>query len=73
MLIGDKVVDEEKVKVLIDEIKKKKELQEISDDFVRDQLFAYLQQEPKLVSSLGDKGIPASFFLLICSIQVVSP
>lgn len=53
MLIGKTVLNEEKIKELIVEIKKKKELKEISEEFVKEQLFNYLQQEQKAAKSLA--------------------
>jgi len=47
MLIGKKLLAEEQVISLIQKIKEKKELKEISDDFVRDELFKYFQINPK--------------------------
>jgi len=47
MLIGRKVLAEDLIIPLISKIKEKKELQEISDDFVRAELFKYFQTNPK--------------------------
>ncbi len=55
MLIGKSVLPEENVIQLIGEIKNKKELRELSDDFVRDNLFKYLQEKPKLALALIKK------------------
>ncbi|MBU0470945.1 MAG: hypothetical protein KKA62_03425 [Nanoarchaeota archaeon] len=52
MLINNKELAEEKVLLLITDIKKKKELNSISDDFVKNQLETYLQKNPKALSSL---------------------
>ena len=60
MLIGKRVLDEEKVVKLIAKIKNKKELNELSADFVRDQLFNYLLQEQKIVLALSSKFNPKS-------------
>lgn len=60
MLIGKKVLEEENVVKLISDIKKKKELQEISDDFVRDNLFRFFQQETKLFNRLVKGFSPKS-------------
>jgi len=53
MLIGKHVIKEEKVQELVKKIKSKKELNQISDDFVKDQLFTYFQQKPKAISVLN--------------------
>ena len=45
---------------LIQEIKKKKELQSIDDHFVEEQLRQYLQQEPRLLKSLQENFNPKS-------------
>lgn len=60
MLINNKVLDEEKIILLIAEIKKKKELRKISNDFVQDSLFLFLQRNPKLVSVLVNNFNPKS-------------
>lgn len=52
MLIGKKVLDEEKVRVLIEDIRKKKELRELSEGFIREHMLKYLQQETKVTNSL---------------------
>ncbi len=48
------MLDNEKITLLTAGIKKKKELRHITDDFVREQLFAYLRQEHKLFRSLQE-------------------
>jgi len=58
MLINNKLIEEIKVKELISKIKDKKELREINDDFVRNQLFDYLQQKPQVLRNLNN---PKSF------------
>lgn len=45
---------------LIGDIKKKKELQSIDDNFVREYLIKHLQQEPKLLNSLWENFNPKS-------------
>ncbi|MEW5897067.1 MAG: hypothetical protein AB1668_05215 [Nanoarchaeota archaeon] len=62
MLINNKVLDEKKVTALITRIKKKKELKEVSSDFVYDCLFDFLQQNPKLVPMLTDNFNPKSSY-----------
>jgi len=52
MLVNNKVIAEETIADLIFVIKKKKELKEVSDDFVRDQLFDYLTKNKRKVSFL---------------------
>lgn len=54
------MLDQEKVIALISDIKKKKELQSIDDNFVRESLIKHLQQEPKLLNSLRDNFNPKS-------------
>ncbi len=54
MLVGKRIIDEENVRSLISAIKQKKELQHISDDFVRDQVFSYFQQNPQRISDLAN-------------------
>ena len=54
MLIGKKLVDEEKIRELILAIKQKKELQQISNDFVRDHVYSYFQQNPQRISELAN-------------------
>lgn len=44
MLIGNKVIPESVIGQLIEDICRKRELQSINQDFVRDKLYAYLQQ-----------------------------
>ncbi|MBU0457580.1 MAG: hypothetical protein ABH824_06605 [Nanoarchaeota archaeon] len=60
MLLGKEVLDEDKVSLLIYDIKKKKELKELSNDFVKDKLFKYLQKEHKsaqfLIKSFNQKS-----------------
>jgi len=60
MLIGKKVLDEEKVDQLIAAIKKKKELNEISKDFVKDYLFNFFKTEQKLFNKLVKDFNPKS-------------
>lgn len=48
-------LDEEKVKQLIAEIKRKKELKDLADSFVKEQVFKVLNQEAKLLNSLLSK------------------
>lgn len=48
------MLDNEKIALLTAGIKKKKELRHITDDFVREQLLAYLRQEHKLFRSLQE-------------------
>lgn len=52
MLIGKKVIEQEKINELIAEIKKKKELQELNNDFVKDHLFDYLTKDSQALSFL---------------------
>ncbi|MBI2146389.1 hypothetical protein HYU22_03550 [Candidatus Woesearchaeota archaeon] len=52
MLIGKQVLDEKKIRSLIADIKKKKELGELGDDFVRERLFKYLQKNHKAAKFL---------------------
>ncbi len=54
------MLDQEKMLVLIQEIKKKKELQSIDDGFVQEYLAKHLQQEPKLLQSLQENFNPKS-------------
>ena len=54
------MLDQEKVIVLIRDIKKKKELQSIDDNFVRESLIKHLQQEPKLLNLLRENFNPKS-------------
>ena len=56
MLIGKTKLDEQKVIELISDIKKKKELKEISDDFVREELFNYFKQNLKKSFSFNQKS-----------------
>lgn len=52
MRIGKIDLSEEKIVGLIEQIKRKKELREVSDAFVRDQLFQYFLRSPGMVSVL---------------------
>ena len=52
MLIGKKVIEQEKINELIAEIKKKNELQELNNDFVKDHLFDYLTKDSQALSFL---------------------
>lgn len=52
MLVNNKVLDEENVMFLIEDIRKKKELRELSEEFIREHLLKYLQQETKITYSL---------------------
>lgn len=54
------MLDNEKMALLTAGIKKKKELQHITDDFVKEQLLAYLRQEHKLFKSLRENCHPKS-------------
>jgi hypothetical protein len=56
MLIGKKIIDNTLIDELIDKIKQKKELKEISEEFVKDQLYSYLKSNPKQVSYLDNKN-----------------
>jgi hypothetical protein len=68
VLIRNKVIDEEKITELISKIKSKKELNQISDDFVKNQLFSYLQQKPKAILIL-DKVKSAKYKLIVKEIR----
>ncbi len=48
-------LDEEKIKQLVAEIKRKKELKDLTDSFVREQLLKVLNQEAKLFNTLLSK------------------
>ena len=52
MLVNNKVLDEDKVMVIIRDIRRKKELKELNEEFIREHLFKYLQQETKITNSL---------------------
>jgi len=52
MLVNNKVIDEEKVKIIIDDVRKKKELKELSEGFVREHLSKYLQEKRRAADSL---------------------
>ncbi len=54
------MLDEAKINVLIADIKKKKELQSINDDFVKERIVKCLQQEPKLSEALEKNFNPKS-------------
>ncbi|MDP3698437.1 MAG: hypothetical protein Q8R47_02525 [Nanoarchaeota archaeon] len=54
------MLDKDKITLLIQEIKKKKELQSIDDHFVEESLRKYLQQEQKLLKSLQENFNPKS-------------
>ncbi|MEK6809362.1 MAG: hypothetical protein AABY40_01685, partial [Nanoarchaeota archaeon] len=54
------MLEKEKIAVLISDIKKKKELQGIDDDFVGQYLEKYLKQELKLLKSLQENFNPKS-------------
>ncbi len=54
MHIGKTDLPEERVVALIKAIKQKKELREVSDAFVQDQLFHYFLKSPKMISVLGN-------------------
>ncbi len=54
------MLDNEKIILLIAGIKKKKELQHITDDFAKEQLLAYLRQEHKLFRLLQENCNPKS-------------
>ena len=53
-------LDDEKVKLLVVGIKLKKELKDLADSFVKEQLFKVLNQERKLLNSLLSKFHPKS-------------
>lgn len=54
------MLEKEKIAALIKDIKKKKELQGIDDDFVERYLVKHLHQKPKLLRSLQEKYNPKS-------------
>jgi len=54
MLVGNKLIEEQKVIELIEAIRKKKELNEVSQEFVKDHLFSYLTKNSKLVDFLDN-------------------
>ena len=54
------MLDKTKIDVLAADIKKKKELQSINDDFVKDGIVKCLQQEPKLSEALEKNFNPKS-------------
>ncbi|MEK6900454.1 MAG: hypothetical protein AABX05_05000, partial [Nanoarchaeota archaeon] len=54
------MLDDKKIAVLTADIKKKKELHHITDDFVKEQLTLYLRQEHKLFRSLQENFNPKS-------------
>ncbi len=58
MLVGNKVIPEPVISELLDDICRKKELQSISRDFVRDTLYSFLQQHPSCVDFLKDRKEP---------------
>ncbi|MDP3697255.1 MAG: hypothetical protein Q8R55_04490 [Candidatus Taylorbacteria bacterium] len=60
MLLGKHVLDEKEVHSLIADIKQKKELRELSDDFVHDRLFKYLQKNHKAATFLLQAHSPKS-------------
>ena len=60
MLIGTKRLDEEKVAVLIADIRRKKELTELSEEFVREHVLEFLEQEHKAASMLLQQFNPRS-------------
>jgi len=53
-------MDKNQIALLIQEIKKKKELQSIDDHFVEESLRKYLQQEPKIMKALQENFNPKS-------------
>ena len=54
------MLEKEKITALVEDIKKKKELQGIDDDFVAQYLVKYVNQEPKLLKSLQENFNPKS-------------
>ncbi len=52
MLIKNKLLPESQITELINKIKQKKELQSLSENFIRDNLFEYLKQNSKLLPFL---------------------
>jgi len=54
------MLDKEKIALLVQDIKKKKELQSLSDKFTKEFLLKYLQQEPKIVKMLQENFNPKS-------------
>ena len=54
------MLDKEKITSLIKEIKKKKELQSIDDNFVAEHIHRFLQQEPKTAQALKENFNPKS-------------
>ena len=68
MLIGNNIIEEDKIIELIAKIKSKKELNQISDDFVKDQLFTYFQQKPKIISVI-DKVKSAKYKLIVKDVR----
>ncbi|MFH1276680.1 MAG: hypothetical protein ABIH82_06230 [Candidatus Woesearchaeota archaeon] len=53
MLIGKTLLEEEKVINLICDIRKRKTLEDLNEDFVREQLFQYLNKNHKLAANLN--------------------
>ncbi len=60
MLINNIVLPEDNLIQLLKDIKKKKELQNLSDDFVREHLFQYLRKNLPLTRALQEKFHPRS-------------
>ncbi len=56
-----RTIDGKNLSLLVADIKKKKELQEISDEFVRSQLLAFFLREPKLHQAIIKEFNPRSF------------
>ena len=55
MLVNKKLIPEENILILIKDIKDKKELSSLSEDFIRDNLFDYFQKTPKVISAVSSK------------------
>ena len=54
-MVRENTISEQNISILVSEIKKKKELRQVNDNFVRENLLAYLQQNMKLIGSFSRK------------------
>ncbi len=70
MRVGKIEVPEEQLNVLIERIKQKKELKEISDAFVREQLFQFFLRAPQKISYL-EKPRSAGYKSLVKEVRAV--
>ncbi len=65
MLIGKEVIDQENVKVVVSDIKKKKELSALDEDFILTHLQEYLRRNPKQISTIQEINTKSKNYKLL--------